>query len=196
MIKLIYYCYKNWSNLSQIFVRNSIYRKFRRIYFRFSIFDGLDKFFFSMVLIHISTGLFGFFILDKFNLPVFEFFIFYSGCVTYFYVTSRKILGWKFFCYYWVMLMIGFLLAFLLTFAAHFVEGFEDPLYSTYLFYSERDLSLLFKYLLKFISDFKNILGNSLSFCTPGGDPNNSNIPPPLKPSWLSASTFKRVLTF
>jgi hypothetical protein len=94
------------------------------------------------------------------------------------------------------MLMIGFLFAFLFTFAAHYIEGFEDPLYSTYLFYSERDLSLLFKYLLKFISDFKNILGNSFSFCTPGGDPNNSNIPPPLKPSWLSAITFKRVITF
>jgi len=187
MLKLFLYCFKNFENLSKIFVRNSIYRRFKRICFRFSIFDGLDKFFFSIVVAHILTGFLGFFLLEEFSLPIFEYFIFYSAFNTYFYLASRKILGWKFFSYYWVLLMIGFFVSVLLAFVVHYAEeGCKDPVYSTFLFYSERDLSSLFQYLLKFLLDFKNIFeNNSYSFCTPGGssDP-NTNIPP-FKPFWM-----------
>jgi len=124
-------------------------------------------------------GLFGFYVLGKFDLGVFEHFIFYSFCNTYFYISSRKVLGWVYFPYYWVVLMIGFNVTSLVGLI--FFSEDCDPFYSLFLFYSEEESSLLFQYFLKIISGLKdNIEGNSYAFCIPPDDNPNTVA----KPFW------------
>ena len=179
MIHLIWYCYKNWSNLSETFIRNALYRKYRRIYFRFSVFDKVDKFFFFFAFLNILTGLLGFYVLGRFDLGIFETFIFYTFLNTYFYLSARKVLGWLYFSYYWVAVMGWFVLSFLCCLIICSDES--DPFYSLFLFHSEKDLSLLFQYFLKFISGLKdNIEGNSYAFCIPPDDNPNTGV----KPFW------------
>ena len=179
MLHFFWYCYKNWSNLSETFLRNALYRKYRRIYFRFSVFDKVDKFFFFFAFLNILTGLLGFYVLGRFDLGIFESFIFYTFFNTYFYISSRKVLGWVYFSYYWVAVMGWFVLSFLCCLIICSDES--DPFYSLFLFHSEKDLSLVFQYFLKFISGLKdNIEGNCYAFCIPPDDTPN----PVAKPFW------------
>ena len=103
MLNLIWYCYKNLVEFKW-----NLYIESIDVYtFVFlSLIDWINVYFFGCL--HILTGLFGFYVLDKFDLGVFEYFIFYSFWNTYFYISSRKVLGWVYFSYYWVVLMIGY----------------------------------------------------------------------------------------
>ena len=114
MLNLIIYCYKNWSNLSETFIRNSLYRKYRRIYFRFSVFDPLDKLFLCLLFCNSLIGLYSFLVLTNPSLRLGEIFILLPCIVVYLYILLPKNLTVQF-----ITIMFGLFLWLLCLYLIH-----------------------------------------------------------------------------
>ena len=105
MLNLIIYCFKNWSNLSETFIRNSLYRKYRRIYFRFSVFDPLDKLFLCLLFCNSLIGLYSFLVLTNPSLRLGEIFILLPCIDVYLYFVNKKLIGTVYYHYVWFIFM-------------------------------------------------------------------------------------------